>query len=232
MWKAFIKTSGITRFLSTACLLSFLWLSPQAQEIVDKTVAVVSDGNRSELITYSDLLWQLALQSGSPPLNPPRSEDLDQALQTLVNQRIFALEAQRLPREAPSKEEIVKKIKETVDALGPPAAFQARLRQVGFDSVNDPAFEELIARRLSIEKYVDFRFGSFVVVTADDVSRYYREVFVPEFRRRTPGLLLPTLDDSRAEIRDVLTRQKIATAIESFLDDARRRVNVEMLIKP
>lgn len=206
--------------------------SLNAQQIVDKTIAVVSDGNRTELITYTDLLWQLALQSGSPPLDPPRSEDLDQALLTIINQRIFALEAQRLPRATPDKAEIAKKIKETVEALGPPAAFQDRLRQVGFDSVNDPAFEELIARRLSIEKYVDFRFGSFVVVTADEEAKFYREVFMPEFRRRSPGLLLPTLDESRSEIRQTLTRQKIADAIESFLDDAKRRVNIENLIRP
>src|SRR5262245_3219727 len=72
-----------------------------AQQIVDKTVAVVKDGTRSELITYSDLMWQLALQPGVP-LDPPRSVDLNQALQTLVEQRLFALEARRLPRSAPS----------------------------------------------------------------------------------------------------------------------------------
>lgn len=202
-----------------------------AQEIVDKTVAVVSDGNRSELITYSDLLWQLALQGGAPPLSPPTSEDLNQALQTVINQRLFALESQRLPREAPTPDQIAAKIRDTAAVLGPPAAFEARLRQVGFDSVSDEAFEDLISRRLSIENYIDFRFGSFVVVTADDEARYYRDVFVPEFRRTKPGLLLPTLDESRAEIRDILTRQKIATAIEAFLDEAKRRVNIEILIE-
>ena len=71
------------------------------QQIVDKTVAVVSDGTRRELITYSDLLWQLALQR-DVPLDPPRSEDLNQALQTTIVQRIFALESQRMCRAATS----------------------------------------------------------------------------------------------------------------------------------
>src|SRR5947208_15188835 len=77
----------------------------QAQDIVDKTVAVVSDSSRYELITYSDLLWQLALQP-NVPLDPPRSEDLNQALQLLIDQRLFALEAKRLPRVEPSEAEI------------------------------------------------------------------------------------------------------------------------------
>ncbi|CAN5411849.1 hypothetical protein BH20ACI2_BH20ACI2_05800 [soil metagenome] len=201
-----------------------------SQEIVDKTVSVVSDGNRTELITYSDLIWQLALQPGAP-LDPPRSDDLNQALQTMINQRLFALESRRLPREAPSKAEITRKISETVAFFPSPTAFQARLRQVGFDSVSDEAFEDLIGRRLSIEKYIDFRFGSFVVVTADDEARYYRDVFVPEFRRKTPDLLLPSLEESRNEIRGTLTRQRITTAIETFLDEAKRRVNIEILFE-
>jgi len=199
------------------------------QVVVDKTVAVVGSGTRSELITYSDLLWQLALQPGSQ-IDPPRTEDLNQALQTLINQRLFALEAERLPRAAPSEKEVADKIAETLAFFPSPAAFEARLKQVGFESVKDEAFERLIARRLAIEKYIDFRFGSFVVVTAEEEANYYRDIFVPEFRRRSPGVVLPTLEERRAEIRQTLTRQKVSAAIERFLDEAKRRVPVEVLI--
>jgi len=33
-----------------------------AQQVVDKMVATINGGVRTELITYSDLMWQLALQ--------------------------------------------------------------------------------------------------------------------------------------------------------------------------
>lgn len=202
-----------------------------AQVVVDKTVAVVSDGTRKpELITYSDLLWQLALQPGVP-LDNPRSEDLDQALQTIINQRIFAIEAERLPRTAPSDKEIADKINETLEFFPTASAFEARLKQVGFESVKDEAFERLIARRVAIEKYIEFRFESFVVVTSDEETRYYRDVFTSDFRRRSPGLLLPPLEEKRSEIRSILTNQKIAAAIERFLDEAKRRVQIEILIE-
>lgn len=220
-------------FASASVLIVCLLLTAQvvrAQEVVDKTVAVVSDGVRSELITYSDLLWQLALQPGAQ-LAPPRSEDLNQALQLLINQRVFALEAERLPRPATSDEEIANKINETLRLFPSPAAFEARLKRVGFDSVKDPAFERLMAQRVAIENYVDFRFGSFVVVTPDEETKRYRDVFVPDFRRRSPGLLMPTLDEKRSEIREALTREKVATAIETFLDEAKRRVAIEILIE-
>ncbi len=225
----FTRSSGYIPLAGVLLFMLGAVLPASSQEIVDKTVAVVSDGSRRELITYSDLLWQLALQPGTP-LDPPRVDDLNQALQTSINQRLFALEAQRLPREAPSKPDISKKIAETVAFFPSPAAFQARLRQVGFDSVSDEAFEDLIGRRLSIEKYIDFRFGSFVVVTTDDEATYYRDIYVPEFRRRSPDLLLPTLAEARTEIRGLLTRQRIAAAIETFLDEAKRRVSIEILL--
>lgn len=210
-------------------VLFFGALSANAQEVVDKTVAVVSDGARTELITHSDLMWQLALEPGVQ-LSPPRSDDLNRALQTLINQRLFALEAARLPRAAPTEKEISDKINATLGFFSSPAVFEARLKQVGFESVKDDGFERLISQRVAIEKYVDFRFGSFVVITADDEAKYYRDIYVPDFRRKSPGLLLPTLEEKRLEIRDVLTRQKVAAAIESFLDEAKRRVEIEILI--
>ena len=213
-----------------AIVLLFASGGVKAQEIVDKTVAVVRDSSRYELITYSDLLWQLALQPGAP-LDPPRSEDLNQALQLLIDQKLFALEAKRLPQVDPTEAEIDQKISETLSYFSSPAIFEARLKTVGFDSIKDPAFQQIIAGRLSIEKYVDFRFGSFIVVTADEEANYYRDIFVPNFRRNSPGQLMPTLDEQRKSINEALTRQKIAAGIERFLDEAKRRTEIEILIE-
>lgn len=211
-------------------LLIFFASSPEiyAQEIVDKTVATVSDGVRTELITYSDLLWQLALQPNAP-LNPPGSDDLDRILQLVINQRLFALEAQRLPQAEPTKEEIDAEIRRVIALFPTPAEFVRRLNQVGFDSVNDDNFERIMRQRVAIEKYLDFRFRSFVVITPEDVEKYYRNVFTPDFRRRNPGLLLPALDEKRAEIEMILQEQKVESEIQRFLDDAKRRAEIVVL---
>jgi hypothetical protein len=200
-----------------------------AQDVVDKTVATISDGaGDPELITYSDLLWQLALQPGVP-LNPPSSEDLNRALQLLINQRLFALEAERVPRAAPTAKEIDEKIGRVLAEFASTAEFEKRLRTVGFDSVKDENFERMMAQRVAIDKYVDFRFRSFVVITPTDEEKYYRDVYVPEFRRRNPGLLMPPLDEKRAEINQFLTEEKVAGDIERFLDFAKRRSEIIIL---
>lgn len=212
----------------SALILFFFTIKIEAQETVDKTVATVSDGVRTELITYSDLLWQLAMQPGAP-LAPPSSDDLNLALQLIINQRLFSLEAQRLPRAAPSKAETETEIKRVMALFPSSAEFIRRLNLVGFNSADDDNFVRIMEQRVAIDKYLDFRFRSFVVITAEDEEKYYREVFTPDFRRRNPGLLIPALEEKRAEINYILTEQKVLTEIERFLDDAKRRAEIIVL---
>ena len=215
-----------------ALLASFFFFSAPgaaAQEIVDRTIATVDDNvGQPELITYSDLLWQLAIQP-NVSITPPNSEDLNRALQLLINQRLIALEAERLPRSEPSDAEIDAKIKDVLENFPSTAEFEKRLRLVGFDSVKDDNFVRMMAQRVKIEKYLDFRFRSFVVITPEAETLYYRDTFVPDFRRRYPGVLVPTFDEKRGEINRILTEEKIAKDIETFLDESKRRAQIVIL---
>jgi len=199
-----------------------------AQIKVDRSVATITDGVRTELITYSDLLWQLALQPGTQ-IDPPLKDDLNRALQTLINQRLFSLEAERIPRAAPTEEEIKLEIRDIISHFSTPAEFERRLNRVGFASVNDDNFERVISERLAIKKYLDFRFRSFIVITAADEDKYYREIYVPNFRKRYPGVVVPTLDAKRSEIHNTLVENKVSDQIETFLDEAKRRVEITIL---
>jgi hypothetical protein len=225
-----MSRASAKRIFDAVLLILSLAVFASGQTVVDKTLVVLRDGVKTELITLSDVLWQMALQPGTD-IDTPDPSEMQQALRTLTDQRLFALEAERLPRNPPTEQEIAKKIAETVALFGSPAEFEARLRRVGFRSINDEAFQRLMAQRLAIEKYVDFRFGSFVVVTADEELRYYRDQFTPEFRRRFPGLLLPTFEEKRSEIREIITAQKTAEAIERFLEQARERVEITELLR-
>jgi hypothetical protein len=233
MKKIFLRTGEI--LLGLALLVPvFFFSAPEtaAQEVVDRTIATVDDNvGQPELITYSDLLWQLALQP-NVSLSPPSSEDLNRALQILINQRLFALEAERLPRSEPTDAEIDAKIKEVL-AQFPDypsnAEFEKRLRLVGFKSVKDENFVRMMAQRVKIEKYLDFRFRSFVVITPEAEQTYYRDTFVPDFRRRYPGVIVPTFDEKRVEINQILTEDKIAKDIETFLDESKRRAQIVIL---
>lgn len=210
--------------------VSFSPIRSFAQETVDKTVATISDGTRTELITYSDLLWQLALQPRAQ-LQPPTSDELNRTLQLLINQRLFSLEAQRLPSNQPTEAEVKQEIDRILKLFPSSVEFEQRLRTVGFDSVSDDNFQRMIRQRIATEKYLDFRFRSFVVITPEDENKYYREVFTPEFRRRNSGLLLPQIDEIRPRLNAALTENKVEQEIEKFLDDAKRRAEVVVLFE-
>lgn len=231
MLRNFLKINNLVPYLIVSGLLFFasaqrLW----AQETIDKTVATVSDSVNTELITYSDLLWQLALEPDAS-IRPPSSQDLNRALQTLINQRLIALEAQRLPTLAPKDDEVKAEIKRVLDSFPSTAEFERRLRIVGFNSVDDDNFEKIMRQRVAIDKYLDFRFRSFVIVTAQDEEKYYREIFIPDFRKRNPGVLVPSLANSRAGINKTLSETKIEEGIEKYLEDAKQRAEVIVLFE-
>ncbi len=211
------------------CLLCTTTASQEAraQQIVDRMVATVNGGVRTDLITYSDLLWQLALQPGTP-ITSPRSEDLNNALQSLINQRLILQEAEKLPAIAPSDEDVRAAINDLVKQFPSSADFVERLRAVGFHSVDDEQFKEIIRRRRAIENYLNFRFRSFTIVTPQEEANYYTQVYAPRFKKQHPDRITPTLEQARAEINRTLTESKIESDTDAFLDSSRE--NAEIII--
>src|SRR5947207_12322715 len=69
-------------------------LTAQAQTVTDKMVASVNNGSRAnpDLISYSDLVWQLALEPSRPLVERPTSEDLNHALRLLEDQILILQE--------------------------------------------------------------------------------------------------------------------------------------------
>ncbi len=192
-------------------------------------MVVISDrAGSTELITYSDVLWQLALEPGVG-IDPPSEGDIERALDTVIKQRLFAIEAGRLPQPSPTRTELNAEIRDILDRFGDASAFEARLRRVGFDSVRDENFERLISERIRIKRYIDFRFRSFVVVTPEDEERYFRDTFLPDFRRRFPGAAEPSLAERRAEINRILIERSVAESIEAYIDEAERTNDIVYL---
>ncbi len=212
------------------CLILVFLIGPLTQKalgqvVVDRTMAVVADGVRTELITLSDLKWQLALQPRKV-IEPTSQADLDEALRLVIDQRIFALEAERLPRNDPTPAEIQEEVAKILSFFPSTAEFERRLRLVGFTSIRDENFERLISKRLAIENFIQFRFRSFIVVTRDEEQVYFNDIFLPEFRRQNPGSVVPTFESSRELINQRITEEKVFGNIESFLDQAKLRIDL------
>lgn len=196
-----------------------------AQQVVDKMVATVNAGVKTDLITYSDLMWQLALQPGTVLANPT-SEDLNRALRLLIDQRLILQEAEKLPTIVPNQKEISDARDELARNFPSQVEFQQRLQRVGLTSEK---LDEIVEQRLKMEKYLDFRFRNFVVISQKEIADYYRDTYVPRFQARSPGRIVPSLEQSRDEIERSLVEAKIESDTDTFLDNARERAEIVML---
>jgi len=217
------------RLLPTAycLLLSALCLLPsaaRAQEVVDRMVAVI---NGRELITHTDLLWQLALQP-DVPLDNPRPEDLQRALQLVLDQRLISQEAEKLPTIQPTDKEIQDELKDLIGRFPSNEEFYRRLARVGLGE-NSDQLREIVRQRVAIEKYVSFRFRAFTVVTPQEVADYYRDVWSPRRRRASPGAVVPKLEEVYARVESELREEKVASDTDEFLEDARASAEIVIL---
>jgi hypothetical protein len=195
------------------------------QKVVDKMVATVNAGVRTDLITYSDLVWQLALQPRSL-LDNPSSEDLNRALRLLIDQRLILQEAEKIPTIVPTQAEVSDARDELARNFASPLEFQQRLQRVGLTSEK---LDEIVEQRLKMEKYLDFRFRNFVVISQKEIADYYREVYTPRLQARFPGRIVPALEQVRGEIEKTLMEAKIESDTDAFLDTARERAEIVML---
>lgn len=228
VWSAFQRLLPVILLLTAHG--SLLTRTVRAQQVVDKMVetvnaGVIPDCRQICLVTYSDLLWQLALQPNTP-LDSPTSVDLNRALRLVTDQRLILQEAEKLPSIAPTAEELKSARDELVKAFASPPEFQQRLQRVGLTA---DKLDEILLQRVRIEKYLDFRFRNFVVITQKEIADYYKDVYVPRLKARAPGQIVPTLDEARGEIERTLTEAKIESDTDAFLDSARERAEIVIL---
>ena len=78
-----------------------------------------------------------------------------------------------------------------------------------------------------IEKYLDFRFRNFVLISQKEITDYYNDIYVPRVRAR--GQIVPTLEEAKVEIESTLTEAKIESDTDAFLDSARERAEIVTL---
>lgn len=194
------------------------------QKIVDQILTLVN----GEVITKTELVWSLALDPEAPsPAGPVSSDLLLQKLEVMIDERLVSQEAAKLPAAEITQEEIDKARADLVSRFGSEAAFRQRVESVG---LSPEKLEELIRGRMMIDRFVDFRFRSFVLVTDQEVRRFYDERLAP--RVREAGQIAPPLDEVRARISQNLKEEKINEEIDRWLSTARQRADIVHLAEP
>lgn len=163
------------------------------------------------------------------PVGPVGSDLLGRKLDVMIDERLIAQEAARVPTTEITQDEIDKKRTELLKSFQSEAQFRERVGSVG---LTPQKIDELIRQRILIDRFVDFRFRSFVLVTEQEIKRYYDKVLVPQLR--AAGQVPPSLDEPK--IRDGITanlkQEKINAEIDKWLTSARQRADVVQLAEP
>jgi hypothetical protein len=205
------------------------------QKVVDQIISLVNE----DIITRSDLLWSLAMDPQAPnPAEGVSSDLLRQKLDVMIDQRLIAQEARRVPTAEITAEDINQRRAALIRDFKSETIFRQRVEAVGLTSTR---VDELIRERILIERFVDFRFRSFVFVTEPEIQRYYDETLAPQIRAR--GQVAPSLDDKikddtgkevtvRELITEIIRRDKINQEIDRFLNAARQRADITLLTEP
>ncbi len=195
-----------------------------AQQIVDQILALVND----DPITRTDLLWDIAMDPQAPtPEGPVGADLLRQKLDVMIDQRLVAQEAARIPTADITQEEIDKKRTELINSFRSQAEFRERIGSVGLTLQK---LDELLRQRILIDRFVDFRFKSFVLVTEQEIKRYYDETLVPKVR--AGGQVPPPIEQVHDRISATLKEQKINEELDRWLVSARQRADVVQLAEP
>jgi hypothetical protein len=213
-------------------LLFLLGESAVAQTIPDKMVATVTNGSRAtpDLITYSDLVWQLTLEPGRPVPDHPSSADLNHALRLLEDQLLILQEARKLPSAdttegiAARDKEVSLRRNELAQAFGSAQRLQERMARVGLTSEQ---LDLILRDRALVDQYLDFRFRAFTVVTEKEIQDRYDRTYGG---LKNSGRIVPTLEEVRNRIKDELTEQKIEADIDKFVDDLRDQPGTEIVV--
>jgi hypothetical protein len=195
-------------------------------------VASVTNGSRAnpDLITYSDLVWQLTLEPARPLIEQPASEDLKHALRLLEDQLLILQEARKLPIAATdqAREDFDKAVQRKRDELAQPfgsaTQLQERMARVGLTSAQ---LDSILRDRVTVERYLDFRFRAFVLISTKEITDRYNQKYA---RLRNSGRIVPTLDEERNHIEQELTEEKIATEIDTFIDNLREQPGTEIVV--
>lgn len=206
-----------------AALFLLLLLAPatRAAEVVDR-VAVAAG---QDAITMSDILRHLrfrSIVSGSPveDTEANRRQAAEQLLELLIVRR--ELELSRYS--PPSMSEADKAIEDFLaDMKWSREKLLAELSRSGF---TEEEFRREMQARLTVARFIDYRFAPGVQVSDEEVQAYYDSEFLPAFRQGNAGAVEPPLAAVRPMIERILATRKVNAAMEEWLRQMRQTLRI------
>lgn len=202
-------------------LLLLASAAPAAAEVVDRIAVSVA----GQVVTLSDIRRHIRITAFLEKAQPEYSQDrLRQTAGLLVDQALIRREAELSRYPAPADPEIQKALAQSAESLGlTRQQMFAEALEYGF---SEQEIRDLAAWRLTVIRFIDYRFRPSVQVSEADITGYYNDVFLPQFRARSADAAPPPIDSIRERIIDILNTELATQAAQSWLEQSRKLTRI------
>lgn len=195
-----------------------------AAEVLDRVVASIGNIAVTGRDVQQEYLFE-RLVDGEWPAPPATPATLDEVLKRLTYQKLLATQRRRsLPDLDDSQ--LHKAALEQLNGIRQHFAsaddFHAALQTLG---MSEQEILERITAHERILRLIDQRLRPVATPGDPEVDAYYRDTFVPEYKKRGQGNP-PTLQEVEGQIREVLIQKRINVLLSQWLEELRNRRNV------
>lgn len=198
-----------------------LALAAPAAEILDR-VAVTAG---RDAVTLSGILRHLrfrSIVSGAPVADTEANRR--QAAEQLVELLIVRRELELSRYSPPSMAETDKAIEEFLAEMK--WGREKLLEELSRAGFTGEEFRREMQARLTVARFIDYRFAPGVQVTDEEVQSYYATEFLPSLRQTGANAAEPPLAAVRPMIERILTTRKVNAAMEDWLRQMRQSLRI------
>jgi hypothetical protein len=206
---------------SEFCILLPLLLAVASAEIIDRIVITVAN----QVITQSQIDDELRVTAF---LNRDKvdltADARKQAAGRLIEQALIRREMDLSHYPLPELSDAGESLHSLKAMYSSETDFQNALQG---SSVTVDDLTRRLWWQLTLLRFIDYRFRPGIQIPAADVQAYYRQQ-VSEWEQKGTKPI-PTLEESRDQIEEILTQNRIDQALEQWIKDTRNQVTITYL---
>lgn len=195
-----------------------------AQQVIDRVVVVVND----RVITQNDWDEQErfeALGDGHPA---PEIQHSPAALERLIDRVLLLQQMAELNFRPPTPElvqEQIDSIKKQLPAEQT-ANEQAWHKTLLDHGIPEDDFEQMVTEQANVLRFIDVRFRSNTRIAQFEIDNYYRDIFVPEFKKASPSHSPPLQRQVQNKIQQILVEQRVNEGLNSLVQSLRAQATI------
>ena len=190
-------------------------------EIIDRIA--ISVGN--QVITAAQVEEELRLTAFLNHDKPDLAvAERKKAAARLIEQALIKrdMDLSRYPLPEPSEAEA--SLRDVKLSYAPESLYQQKLREYG---ITEEALLRRLLWQLTLLRFIDYRFRPAIQIPDADVKSFYDQELAQWKQQDIQSI--PTLEDSRAKIEEILTQQRIDQALDTWMTETRKQVTINYL---